>query len=70
MSQWQRELADAGAGGALENQMKYFLCFVWVWGWIAGMVLANGFWSTGFAFWTGGLWSWYLVLEKLVHKFL
>ena len=50
--------------------MKYFLCFVWVWGWIAGMVLANGFWSTGFAFWTGGLWSWYLVLEKLVHKFL
>jgi hypothetical protein len=32
--------------------------------WVAGIVLAHGFWSTTFAIFTGGLWSLYLVVEK------
>lgn len=33
---------------------------------IAGIVIANGFWSTLFALFIPP-WGWYLVLEKLMH---
>lgn len=31
--------------------------------WIAGIVIANGFWSTLFAFFIP-FWAWYLVIER------
>lgn len=34
--------------------------------WIAGIVIANGFWSTLFALFFP-LWAWYLVVEKMLH---
>jgi len=34
---------------------------------MAGWVLAKGFWSTTFAVLTGGLWSAYLVIEKILQ---
>jgi hypothetical protein len=47
--------------------MKEFVKLsVWVI-WIAGMVLAKGFWSTFFAVVTCGFWSAYLVEEKLMQ---
>lgn len=36
---------------------------VLLFGWLCGIVLANGFWSTLFAF-ILPLWAWYLVAEK------
>ena len=36
--------------------------------WIAGIVIANGFWSTFFAI-IMPFWAWYLVVEKLLIKF-
>lgn len=37
--------------------------------WIAGIVLAHGFWSTTFAI-TIPPYALYLVVEKLIHAFL
>ena len=37
--------------------------------WIAGVVLANGFWSTLIAV-VIPFWAWYLVIERLIIKFL
>lgn len=34
--------------------------------WVTGMVLAKGFWSTFFAVMTCGVWSLYLILERLM----
>ena len=39
----------------------------WVFMWVAGCVLAKGFWSTLFAVITCGLWSAYLVVEKVMR---
>lgn len=39
----------------------------WVIIWIVGCVLAHGFWSTFFAVTTGGVWSAYLVVEKIMR---
>lgn len=39
---------------------------VWILIWIAGIILAKGFWSTTFAVFTGGFWSAYLVLERVM----
>jgi hypothetical protein len=36
--------------------------------WIAGIVIAKGFWSTLIAI-TFPLWSWYLVLERLMYAY-
>lgn len=41
---------------------SFLLFFIWM----AGIVLAKGFWSTYFAISTGGLWSSYLIVEKLL----
>lgn len=36
--------------------------------WVAGIVIANGFWSTLFAC-IMPLWAWYLTVEKLLMHF-
>ena len=33
--------------------------------WVAGIVIANGFWSTFFAIFIP-LWAWYLVIERVL----
>jgi hypothetical protein len=48
------------------NALVSLVLFV---GWIFGLVLAKGFWSTFFAF-IFPLWGYYLVAEELVTKFL
>lgn len=35
--------------------------------WIAGIVLASGFWSTAFAFFIP-FWAWYLVVERAMQS--
>ncbi len=35
--------------------------------WLAGLVIANGFWSTFFALFIP-LWAWYLVVEAIIMK--
>jgi hypothetical protein len=49
--------------------MKSIISFIFFVGWIAGIVLANGFWSTTIAV-IIPLWSWYLVIEQLLIKFI
>lgn len=36
--------------------------------WVAGIVIANGFWSTLFAV-VMPLWAWYVAIEKLLMHF-
>ena len=36
--------------------------------WVAGIVIANGFWSTFFAIFVP-LWAWYLAVEHLLVHF-
>lgn len=36
--------------------------------WVAGIVIAKGFWSTFFAV-IVPLWAWYLVIEKLLYHY-
>jgi hypothetical protein len=45
--------------------MKAVACVLW----LIGIILAKGFWSTFFAV-IVPLWSWYLVAERMVEKFL
>lgn len=40
---------------------------MWLIQWAAGAVLAQGFWSTLAAVCTGGFWSLYLVVERLMQ---
>lgn len=53
--------------------MKYLAqlaaSFIVTVGWIAGMVLAQGFWSTSFAIFIPP-YAFYLVIERLIHTFL
>lgn len=45
----------------------YLMCVaVWATVWMAGVVLAKGFWSTFFAVITGGLYSYYLIIERVI----
>lgn len=39
----------------------------WIIAWAAGAVIAKGFWSTFFAATTGGFWSLYLVVERVMQ---
>lgn len=45
--------------------MRLIACLVW----LAGAVIAKGFWSTFFAL-IFPLWAWYLVAERIVERFL
>jgi hypothetical protein len=47
------------------NATVAILNFVFVVAWIAGIVLAKGFWSTFFAVMVP-LWGWYLIVEKIM----
>ena len=49
--------------------MRYLLKFVLLVAWLAGMVIANGFWSTFFAV-VFPLWGYYLVVERLIERFM
>lgn len=49
--------------------MKALIGFIFTAIWITGIVIAKGFWSTFFAIFIP-LWSYYLVAEKLVERFL
>jgi len=49
--------------------MRHIIGFILLVSWIAGIVIAKGFWSTTFAIFMP-LWSYYLVVERLVEKFL
>ena len=37
--------------------------------WLAGIVLAKGVWSVGFAIFLP-FWSWYLVVEEVMRRFM
>jgi hypothetical protein len=45
--------------------MKHIIQLIGVIIWIAGIVIANGFWSTFFAIFIP-LWAWYLVIERVL----
>lgn len=47
----------------MTNLTNRLFSLLWTVMWVAGIVLAKGFWSTFFAIITGGLWSLYLVVE-------
>ena len=49
--------------------MGYLIRFVLLVAWIAGIVIAKGFWSTFFAV-IFPLWGYYLVVERLVERYL
>lgn len=45
--------------------MKQIIQLIGVIIWVAGIVIAKGFWSTFFALFIP-LWAWYLVIERLL----
>ena len=53
--------------------MKYLIIYLsellLLLSWIAGVVLANGFWSTVFSIFIPP-WAWYLVVELLMNKYI
>lgn len=49
--------------------MKAIANLILIAAWVAGLVLAKGFWSTLLAVFIP-LWAWYLVAERLVERFL
>lgn len=49
--------------------MKSIVSLIFTAVWITGIVIAKGFWSTFFAIFVP-LWSFYLVVERLVERFL
>ncbi len=48
--------------------MKNFVQLILFIGWVSGIIIANGFWSTLFALFIP-FWSWYLVIERVIIKF-
>ena len=48
--------------------MKYTVSMIFVLMWLAGIVIAKGFWSTFFAIFVP-LWAYYLVVEQAVIKY-
>jgi hypothetical protein len=53
----------------VDDAMKHLIQFVLIVAWLAGIVLAKGFWSTFFAV-IIPLWGYYLVVEKIVERYL
>jgi hypothetical protein len=49
--------------------MKYIVGLLFTLMWIAGIVIAKGFWSTFFAI-VVPLWAYYLVVEQALIKYL
>ena len=48
--------------------MSYVISFMLLIGWLVGIVIAQGFWSTFFAILIP-FWSFYLVIEHIVIKY-
>jgi len=48
-----------------EDIMEWIIRLVLIAGWIAGIVIANGFWSTLFSVFIAP-YAWYLVVEKIM----
>ena len=48
----------------MKNLIEFILCAAWV----AGIVIAQGFWSVFFAF-ICPLWAYYLLVEALLVKY-
>jgi sorbitol-specific phosphotransferase system component IIBC len=53
----------------VDDAMKHLIQFVLIVAWLAGIVLAKGFWSTFVAV-IIPLWGYYLVVEKIVERYL
>jgi hypothetical protein len=49
--------------------MKPLVELVAIIGWLSGIVIAQGFWSTFFAV-IIPLWAWYLTIETIVVKYI
>jgi len=49
--------------------MRHMVNLCLLFAWLAGIVLAKGFWSTFFALFLP-LWAYYLVAERLVERLL
>lgn len=49
--------------------MKQLMSLILLFLWLVGIVIAKGFWSTFFAI-IFPFWSYYLVAERIVEKFL
>lgn len=49
--------------------MNAFISLIFTTFWLAGIVLAKGFWSVTFAILIP-FWSWYLVVEEAMRRFL
>jgi len=49
--------------------MKYLINFLAILYWIAGVVLAKGFWSTLLAVCIP-FWAYYLLIERLIQQYL
>lgn len=49
--------------------MRYLVNFALLVAWLAGINLATGFWSTFIAV-VFPLWAWYLLVERMVERFL
>jgi len=47
---------------------QLILIMIWLPMWMAGIVIAKGFWSTLAAITTGGLYSLYLVMELFLAR--
>jgi hypothetical protein len=48
----------------MESLLKIMFFIVW----LAGIVIAKGFWSVFFAFFIP-FWGWYLVVEKVLNNY-
>lgn len=62
------DLKDMAKNAFLSDFLAAFIGITYFLGWMAGIALAKGFWSTFFAIITGGFYSWYLIVERfLIH---
>jgi hypothetical protein len=52
-----------------KSKSNSFTALILLFTWIAGFVIAKGFWSSLLAL-VFPIWAWYLFIEVLIHKFL
>jgi hypothetical protein len=52
----------------MKHLVELILAIIWLPMWMAGIVIAKGFWSTLAAITTGGLYSLYLVMELFLAR--
>lgn len=64
-----KDLKEMIVGAFLSDLLVMVVGVTYMLGWLAGIALANGFWSTLFAIITGGLYSWYLIVERVLIQY-